>query len=351
MPTTGSDREGSEEQKLREHVIKLEKELKHSKAEYEQQLASARPFILHRDKKIKPFSPKDDVEEWVENVIHYLERFKSESEKREFVLDHIEKEPKVELKLHMNIERESVLGILSALREVFGTKDTVVQLQQNFFCRNQSFTESIEEYSYALMNLALRMQKMKPSYFSDIETVLKEKFAEGVYEKSLKRELRRLNKEMPKLRFWELRDRANGWCSAYPEESPQTEAVAASNDPLSSKVFDMLEKQEKTISVLTESLQQRLHFSDSGSRSSSWDRGRRRGRGISRGGARDRAQSSRDTDVKPQDSEGKMSEVSSPVICHYCKGLNHFARNCLKKRQDIKLGKYDKPRYPSNSLN
>lgn len=306
-------------------------ELKLELAEKKARELNERPMFVGKDKRIKSFSTKDDVSEWVESVAHYVnQRFRSDDDKKEFILDHIEREPKLELRLHLDLSGADADQILQMLNTIFSSKATLIQVQQQFFARNQSSSESLEDFSYQLMDLALQLKKLKPSVFQNMEDMLKEKFAEGVRDKALKRELRRLNKESSTLKFYELRDRARAWSSEDVDVDSELlqEAVtgassqpvsAKSDDPVTSKVLDLLEKHEKSIDKLSESLKQ---MGSSSGRGRGRYRNDRRGRGAQNYG-----------------SPNKRSDNNDPpgeIICHHCKGPNHYARDCLKKKAELR---------------
>ena len=342
------DPDGSVEQMMREKISQLERDLEKSQSNFEHEVrkGNERPLFVGRDKKIKSFSMKDDVDEWYENIVHFIEqRFKSESDQKEFVLDHIDKEPKLELKLHLDLSKAKTSEILTQLKEIFGPKDTVVQLQQQFFGRNKSSSESLEDYAFVLMNIAANLQKLNHREFSNIEEVLKQKFAEGVSDISLKRELRRLNTECKGLKFWELRDRAKSWVVCDVADTSQesvklsgSSAVAQSSiaigaGDVTNKLIQLLEKHDKAIDDLKQSVLE----SNTGQHNHQFGRGRGRrrgGRGRGRGNPRSfSGGSNRQSDDGTAAEENKEDQGNS-FSCFYCKGPNHMQRDCLKKKSD-----------------
>ena len=81
-------------------------------------------------------------------------------------------------------------------------------MQQNFYSRQQKVSESVDEYAHALIELILKMEKLNPSLLKKADVLLKERFAEGIFDVSLRREMKRLNKERPDIEFYQIRGEA-----------------------------------------------------------------------------------------------------------------------------------------------
>lgn len=93
-----------------------------------------------------------------------------------------------------------------------------------------------------------RIAGIDKSYIEGREKTLKGRLAEAVRDESLKRELRRLNLEMPSLSFFDLRDRAIAWMGNGPQkahlrEIPVVRETVTSED----KVLNLLQQKGKRL--------------------------------------------------------------------------------------------------------
>ena len=64
---------------------------------------------------------------------------------------------------------------------------------------------------YVLMNRSLDIKEVDAKLVNDINKMVKEKFADGVLDKALKRELIRLNDERPTMELQEMKDYCHKW--------------------------------------------------------------------------------------------------------------------------------------------
>ena len=162
--------------------------------------------------KISTFnSSEDNVEEWTASLLEYVKRYTTETDKIRVALDHLDKKAKTEVQFRINIKRTSVEEIANILIKVYKKSDRVVQLQQDFYNRNQQKDESIEDYLHVLMEKALIIKEKDAKLIGDMQATVKEKLAEGVYDASLRRVLRRLNDERSTLELQDLREHAERW--------------------------------------------------------------------------------------------------------------------------------------------
>ena len=87
------------------------------------------------------------------------------------------------------------------------------------------------------------MEKLNPSLLREADVTLKEKFAEGVLDVSLRRELKCLNKERPNMEFYQLRNEADEWikdaCRIEKEHVTQ-EAVSTASAAESAKLDNIM---------------------------------------------------------------------------------------------------------------
>ena len=139
-----------------------------------------------KDRKIAHFTSTCDVDEWIQTVKLYIDsKTANEREKVDFVIDHLDEDAKTELRLEIDFTRSTSSEVFQILKNVYSIKDTVFELQQQFYARDQHDNESLSEYSHVLMNKLFSMQKKAPDMYKDTDYILKQRFAEGVSDLSL----------------------------------------------------------------------------------------------------------------------------------------------------------------------
>lgn len=274
-----------------------------------------------KDRKIAKFTGAEDVDEWTQTVRVYVDsKSSSEREKVAFILDHLGEDAKTEVRLEIDPTKSKATELLEVLRNVYGVKESIFELQQIFYGRDQSEDESISEYSHVLMKHLFSMQKKAPEVYGDSETILKQRFGEGVRELSLKRELKRLNRESPGLKFFQLRDQAIAW-----EKDTATKTSSEGN--MFESLTQTVQHQQQQIESLTSSLQQQAEVSEQ-----RYQSGRGRGNRSSKFQKRDYQQKDDNKDESSKEDKDSTSEI----VCHYCNQPNHIQPFCWKKRQDMK---------------
>ncbi len=183
----------------------------------------------------------------------------------------------------------------------------MLQLQQKFYSRDQGKDESLSDYSYILMEIMLVLQERDSRTYADSDAILKERFAEGIRDKSLKRQLKWLNLESS-LKFWQLRDRARSWIENGSRATlARSQGVLATSEALHGDFKKALEDQQKQIKELSDSISV-----------------------LAKGLCR-----------KSSDSATGRGQGKIRFLCHYCKGPNHYARDCFKRKRadESKSGK------------
>ena len=98
---------------------------------------------------------------------------------------------KEEIKYRPDI-RQDPHAILDCLQLVFGYPESVTSLQQKFIERNHKESETIRQYSYALLNLYQIVIRKDPKAFPSKHLTLCEKFANGLSDSFLRKEAKRL---------------------------------------------------------------------------------------------------------------------------------------------------------------
>jgi hypothetical protein len=302
-----------------------------------------------RDRKIAKFNSQTDVDEWTQTVKVYVDsKTVNEQEKVNFIIDHLDEDAKTELRLEIDLAKSTSAEVFKLLKDVYSIKETVFELQQQFYAREQLENESLSEYSHVLMNKLFFMQKKSPDLYKDTDDILKQRFAEGVLDLSLKRELKRINRESQSLKFFQVRDIAISWIRDC-EVKTTTESTELES------LRQIVKLQEQKLDELTTVFKNQVHVSeqDSFQRNRSGQRFHSRGRSRGRRHYQSQRSESKQTDngnSKPGDSSMKPEfkpDDDHVIICHYCQEPNHIAPNCWKRKQDYK--KRYSSQTPSNS--
>ncbi len=150
------------------------------------------------------------------------------------------------------------------------------------------------------MEIMLALQERDSRTYADSNAILKEWFAEGVRDKSLKRELKRWNLESSSLKFWQLRHRAQSWIEDGSHATlARSQEVLAASEALHGDFKKALEDQQKQIKELSDSISV-----------------------LAKGLCR-----------KSSDSATGRGQGKIRFLCHYCKGPNHYARDSFKRKR------------------
>lgn len=106
--------------------------------------------------------------------------------------DHLEGEARNEVKYRPVTVRENPIEMTSVLKEVYGCSKSYVYWQQRFFDREQKETESLFEFSHALMDLMAKVKRSKQDSIANPYMLLRDTFCEHVRDPMLRRELKRM---------------------------------------------------------------------------------------------------------------------------------------------------------------
>ena len=307
---------------LHDQVKELEDAMKKMTASSSQKVES-KTYFISKDRKLSKFSgrPQKDtdpnVEEWIEDVKYHLKNISGNDAQVEFLYDHLQGQARDEVRTLKEVERNNPGKILEILQQLFQDADTIAQIQQQFFQREQRKNETLQQYSLVLLKLVDRMLQKSKTVIGDKELMLKEKFIDGVLDYQLRREMRRFSLEHPGIPFQDFRKEIFRWTEAHKTEtvihSEQVELnqqkqmdnellkiLAAQNK--------MLEEQQKQLNMLSELVKQK-----DASPGSAFPRGgytpRYRGRVTYRGRGRGRS-----------------------FQCYNCHEEGHIARECPKPR-------------------
>lgn len=311
------------------------------------------------DKSVKKFHEDEDIDDWIEKVQSQLPKMENETEKVNYILNHLDKKPYTELRFRIDRTKATSKEVTTLLKEIYGCKKSFMQLQQCFFSRHQQSEESIDDFCISLMEMVIQMEKMKPAAMKKSDQLLKEVLAEGVRDISLRRELRRLNREQPTLQFYEVRDQAKSWTTDADTESAQE---AISQETQISSLVTTIQEQQQELKKLSEAVFfQPQYRSRSRGRSRYRGRGRgdnSRGRGNSfrgrgdntngrwfnsRGRGRGQSSDTQGASYNYQETDTQATEeveerkYEDPLICHYCRQPNHVQRDCVKRKRDARM--------------
>ena len=309
----------SSEDELREHIKRLEEKLQVA-VESKALLESKKPTTLFsRDRKFPILSSDLDVDEWCCTMEKHLNgRFSMEDEKVLFIIEHLDKRAKAEVKFRFTLSKASSAEVLLALKELYQPAESLIRMQEKFYGRVQLEGESLEDFAVSLMELLGKMSEKQALSDKDKTEMIKSKFADSVSDLMLKRELIRLNEERPSLSFLQLRQHAVQWNNTAGES-----AVARSEGIKFSEMVLLLEKQQKQIDGLTDALKQ-LKSSDTprkyGLKSKYIHTDDKQESGN--------VQSGNNCSGASSDPDEKQSKRS--IVCHYCKKTGHYKSQCYK---------------------
>ncbi|MCG8049520.1 MAG: zinc finger domain-containing protein [Candidatus Thiodiazotropha endolucinida] len=300
---------------------------------------------ISKDRKLQKFSGRPvketdpSVEEWIEDVSYHINNITSPEAKIEFLYDHLQGQARDEIRTRPERERDSPAKILKILQDLFQDADSIAQIQQQFFQRDQKSGETLQQYSLVLLKLVDRMSKKGKKVIGDQELMLKERFIDGILDKQLRREMRRFALEHPDCSFQEFRTVVFKWVQdqkpcvsdvQHNLEQVELEQSAQKLDqpPELLKMLtaqqELLEAQQKQINLLTD-LVQKSQVNNSSFR----------GRGAqsrgqfsnSRGGFRGNIPGFRGQGYRGRGT-GSGRQQNNKFLCFNCKGEGHYARDC-----------------------
>lgn len=256
---------------LEEQKVKLEEKL--------QEKGAASGVFVTRERKIEKFSGKPvktgdpEVWEWTEEVRGYFQsREFNPKEKVDFILQHLGGIAKAEIQYHPKEVRDNSEQILTTLEKTFGIQDSVAALQQKYYIRAQLDSESVLEYSVALLKMSAKVLEKSPELKSSHDLMLKGRFVEGVKDPILRKDLKRESEENPQLTFWNIREKALKWEDQKEKKSVTVKEITATNktdthdssklgsglkqlESLIVKQGEAVKKQQQQLDKLAETLQ------------------------------------------------------------------------------------------------
>ncbi|XP_016371111.1 uncharacterized protein LOC107710775 [Sinocyclocheilus rhinocerous] len=186
---------------------------------------------IPREKQIVPYcgdaskdcQTVDEFIEELERVIHV--RGLSEEDQVDFILSHLRGSALDEVKLCMGGEDAQPRELFAYLRAAFREKRTTPQLLHAFYARKQLEGEDLREYSHALSTMLNAALQQSPNAVQDVQVALRDQFVEGVRDSILRRELRKIVRDRPRVTLFEVREEALLWCA---EDRPRGAGIARS---------------------------------------------------------------------------------------------------------------------------
>ncbi len=280
-------------------------------------ITSVEVIYVPKDKKMLMFSGDPGTisyYDWVDEVQNSMNyRQYREREQAAFLYDHLEGGAKQEIRYSTLEVRRSPTLILEVLKEAYGHPYSLTASQKRFFDRKQKAGEGLREFSHSLLSLAGDINRCNGGVELCGEQTIRNQFAENVRDSSLRRELKRLIRQDPNIKFSALRREAmlfweedNVSDRAPYNLAPESTAAECSGitttnnsvdpDPFLLELRDAMRKQEEKLEELAQQVA-RLQVSEG-----------RRGR-------------------RPR-QEPRYDSAGRP-ICFRCQGVGHIARFCL----------------------
>lgn len=223
-----------------------------------------------REKRCKVYTGESSsvpLNDWIEDLKSVFKaRNLTPDQAVDFIWEHSECEAKQEIKYRSKEIQSSSEKIFEALREVFGDAQSFTALQRQFFERQQGKTETLIEFSHALMALLDKLKCCNPKGVSEEDVMLRDQFAENVRNKELCRELKRMIRQRPSLTFLDVRKEAVEWAedglrvpgTSFGSEdfSVDSEAVTAkhTSDPMLVELLGIVKSQQQQLSDLTDKM-------------------------------------------------------------------------------------------------
>ena len=308
--TEAQQEKAAAESEWQAQKLHLEQELARSH-QLDPAAAAPQRIYVQRERRMpklggRPQKPEDpDVDDWTSDMENHLQASPlSDREGLDFVMDHLTGPAGQEVRFR---EPRTAMEALQIVRHVFGDVDTMGAAQEAFYTRIQQPGETLLDYSLALVKLFSKHSKRQPSLSPLRNDTLKGRFASGVRDVSLQREMRRLEFDDSTMSFWEFRDRAVSWIG---KEVPKkmathdTMSTTVGRDPENATILKKLDAQQHQLQHMQEMLTKQQQQLEGVRSSRSWESRRSLKRGYN--------------------AEGKR-------VCYVCGAVDHISPNCPKK--------------------
>jgi hypothetical protein len=206
----------------------------------------------------------------LEDAREHLVTIPDEKSRIDFLMQNLISLAKDEIRLRPLLERDTADKILYLIHSIYDGDDSVTQLQELFFRRNQKVDETLQDYSLNLMKIFDQIIKRDNTVLGDKDKVLKDRFIEGIKEPHLKREVKRFSFEHKTMKFLKFRQEVLLWVNentqswkvklqmqdvgVVSDRAMQSEYTSNDNSEilkLLTKQQEMLDKQQKQIDRLS----------------------------------------------------------------------------------------------------
>lgn len=260
-----------------------------------------------------------DVHVWLEDARRAIRNLPGEEAKVNFLWENLAGEALDEVRMHKEEDRNHSDKILSIIESVYSNTESVAQLQQRFYQRNQRENESLQAYTLALMKLMNLMIMKDKNSVGERDTILIERFIDGVRERQLHRELRKYALDKKGCSFEKFREEVLEWTEdASASVSPhglKTQQTCVSNhkvttDDVMQGMVDMLKNQQELLQRQQRQMDRLEHqFNE-------------RRPPYQRGEYSDK-----------RTGQGERGGPSNNIRCFKCGGRGHIAIHCTSRRE------------------
>jgi transposase InsO family protein len=320
-------------------VVKLKDELKTMKFRLDkaEQEANAKTRVVYTERKLATFDGNSaGLAGWVEQARSCLaNRGLTGKDGVQYLLAHLEGPAEGELRYADEGVKNDPQKALDLLQATFGERKSATQLLTMFASRFQREGETLREFSHALMALATRCTKKDAKCFLDKDKTIRDNFVERVRDRTLRDALLDRVEEKPGMTFMQIRDYAIRKSHEEDEkdrpirvrksEIDAEQQVADVVTPRDSKLDQLLSSQQKILEMLA---QEQKHQGDVIRQQGEAQRDI-----MKQQGELLKALSSRGaTGYTPP--EGQAQDGTLRGRCFYCKGKDHYRRDCRKRKAD-----------------
>ncbi|KAL6491489.1 hypothetical protein MHYP_G00018340 [Metynnis hypsauchen] len=175
-------------------------------------LTSVEVMYMPKDKKNVMFSGQPGTipfHEWVDELQNSFNfRRYGQREQAALLYGHLEGEARQEIRHSPSEVRKNPNLILETLKEAYGQPYSLTITQKRFFDRKQKEGEGLREFSHALLALSEDVNRCNGGVELCSDQTIRNQFAENVRDSSLRRELKRLIRQDPEIKFSSLRREA-----------------------------------------------------------------------------------------------------------------------------------------------
>ena len=174
--------------------------------ELQRQLTQKPAIRVTQHRKLDRFSGNErdarKTTDWVEDARAVLQTVPAD-EQVSFILSHLTGTAREEVRFAEETKKDSTEKIFNILEDNFGEKRSDAQLKTALYDRFQKNSETVRQYSRALLELANKIRKQ-----TDKDKLLVEVFCENLGDVYVRREIKKILRDNPDTKFTTLRDLA-----------------------------------------------------------------------------------------------------------------------------------------------